>query len=171
MTQSRYEELCQALEKARDRFAAYRSECTFVASTLARGLVESAAWPPKLVAVEPPGGGDPARPEDALVLVDDGFWALGLRLVLEVPKGKDSILVDVKFKKLPSRYIITLFGTEDFEIPEPTPEALAPIYEAILSAVRRHYDFGLPLFLENGGRGLKLKISPARLAEIARGHG
>ena len=97
--------------------------------------------------------------------------AVGLRLHLEAPKGRDSILLGVRFKKLETRFIVSLFGMEDFEIAEPTPEALQPIHESILNAVRRHYDYGLRLFLENGGRGLKIPISTERLIEMARGAG
>ena len=55
--------------------------------------------------------------------------------------------------------------------PDFTPEALQPIYDSILNAVKRHYDYGLRLFLENGGRGLKIPISSERLLALARGDG
>ncbi len=101
----------------------------------------------------------------------DAFWHFGLRLGVEEPKGKDSILLRVRFKKLETRYIISLFGFEDFEVAAPTPEALQPIYDSILNAVRRHYDYGLRLFLENGGRGLKIPISSERLLALSRRDG
>jgi hypothetical protein len=172
---SRYQELCQSLEAARSRYSAYRSECVLFAATLSRGLMEYASWPRELLSYEPVSGGSAGEPteaiEDAMHLDDDAFWHVGLRLALEVPKGKDSILLRVRFKKLETRYIISLFGFEDFEVAAPTPEALQPIYESILNAVKRHYDYGLRLFLENGGRGLKIQISTTRLADMAKGAG
>jgi hypothetical protein len=97
----------------------------------------------------------------------DGFWHFGLRLSLDDPKGKGSVLVRIRFKKLETRYIISLYGTEDFEVAAPTPEALQPIFDSILNAVNRHFAYGLRLFLENGGRGLKIPISAEQLAALA----
>lgn len=183
MSQSRYQELCHSLEHAREEFAGYRSSCVLFAATLTRGFMEYSGWPRELVTYEStaPRGGEPpaaaAEPErthtieDAMFLDQDAYWAVGLRLHLEASKGRDSILLGVRFKKLESRYIVSLFGMEDFEVLEPSPDALRPIHEAILSAVRRHYDYGLRLFLENGGRGLKIPISTQRLIEMARGAG
>jgi hypothetical protein len=170
---SRYQQLCQTLENARSQFAAYRSECVLFAATLSRGLIDHAGWPRELVTYEPLPGDAPAAPthriEDAMHLDADAFWHVGLRLAIEEPRARDSILLRVRFKKLDTRYIVSLFGFEDFEVASPTPEQLHPIYESILNAVRRHYEYGLRLFLENGGRGLKIPVSTDRLLELARG--
>lgn len=170
---SRYQQLCQSLENARSQFAAYRSECVLFAATLSRGLIDHAGWPRELVTYEPLPGDAPAAPthriEDAMHLDADAFWHVGLRLAIEEPRARDSILLRVRFKKLDTRYIVSLFGFEDFEVSSPTPEQLHPVYESILNAVRRHYDYGLRLFLENGGRGLKIPVSTDRLLELARG--
>ncbi len=175
MTQSRYAVLASSLETARERFAGYRSECVLFAATLSRGLLDYAGWPRELVAYEPVAGegqgASTQKIEDAMHLDPDAFWHFGLRLGVDEPKGKDTILLRVRFKKLETRYIISLFGFEDFEVAAPTPEALQPIYDSILNAVKRHYDYGLRLFLENGGRGLKIPISSERLLALARGNG
>lgn len=175
MSQSRYQDLCRSLEQAREQFAGYRSQCVMFAATLTRGFMEYSGWPREQVTYESTApGADPERThtiEEAMYLDQDAYWAVGLRLHLEAPKGRDSILLGVRFKKLETRYIVSLFGMEDFEIADPTPEALQPIHESILNAVRRHYDYGLRLFLENGGRGLKIPISTQRLIEMARGAG
>ncbi len=172
---SRYQDLCRSLEAARSRYAAYRSECVLFAATRSRGLIEYASWPRELLSYEPLAGAIAGaatqKIEDAMHLDEDAFWHVGLRLALEVPKGRDSILLRVRFKKLDTRYIISLFGVEDFEVAAPTPEALQPIYESILNAVKRHYEYGLRLFLENGGQGLKIQISTQRLHEMAKGAG
>jgi hypothetical protein len=170
---NRYQDLCKSLEEARRKFAAYRSECVLFAATLSRGLMEYSGWPRELVSYERPGGASAAteKIEDAMHLDDDAFWHVVLRLAVEEPKGRDSIPLHVRFKKLETRYLISLFGIEDFEVAAPTPEALQPIYDSILNAMKRHYDFGLRLFLENGGRGLKIPISTQRLVEMAKGAG
>jgi hypothetical protein len=169
---SRYQDLCQSLETARERFAAYRSECVLFAATLSRGLMEYAGWPREQVRYESVASGAHGAPsdriEDAMHLDSEGFWHVGLRLTLTTPKGKDTIPLPMRFKKLESRYLLSLFGFEDFEVVAPTPEALQPVYESILNAVKRHYDNGLRLFLENGGRGLKIPISTQRLVEMSQ---
>lgn len=177
MSQSRYQDLCHSLEEAREGFAAYRSKSVLFAATLTRGFMEYSGWPREQVTYEPIDTAETVEPdqtatiEDAIRLDKDAYWAVGLRLHLEVPKGRDSILIGVRFKALETRFIVSLFGMEDFEMAEPTPEALQPVHESILNAVRRHYDYGLRLFLENGGRGLKIPISTQRLLEMARGSG
>jgi hypothetical protein len=177
---NRFQDLCKALENARAQFAGYRSDCVFFAATLTRGLTEHASWPRELVAFEPvsfegiagPALGSPTQKlEDAMHLESDGFWHFGMRLTLEEPKGRDSILLHLRLKKLETRYIVSLKGFEDFEVAAPTPEHLQPIYESILNALRRHYESGLRLFLENGGRGLKIPVSAPRLNEMAKGAG
>jgi hypothetical protein len=176
MSQSRYQELSRSLAKARESFAAYRSECFFFAAQLTRGFTEYAGWPRELAAYEPVSGNgseiaDTPRIEDAMHLDQDGFWHFGLRLTVDEPKGRSSILLHVRFKKLETRYIISLVGFEDFEVPAPTAEALQPIYDSILNAVRRHFDYGLRLFLENGGRGLKIPITAEQLVGLVRPDG
>lgn len=172
---SRFQELCKSLEDARGRYAAYRSECVLFAATLSRGLMDYAAWPRELVNYEPvtEAGGAPTQAiEDAMHLDGDAFWQFGLRLALEEPSGgrqRDSLRLRIRFKKLETRYIVSLFGAEDYEVSAPTPDALRPIYDAILNAISRHYDYGLRLFLENGGRGLRIPINTRRLLEMAHG--
>ncbi len=171
MTQSRYQDLSKSFAEARLRFGAYRSECFFFAATLSRGFTEYAGWPRELVSYEAVSG-EQAPPtqriEDAMHLDPDGFWHFGLRLTLEETKGKGSILLRVRFKKLETRYIISLVGFEDFEVAAPTPEALQPIYDSIINAVKRHFEYGLRLFLENGGRGLKIPISAEELVALTK---
>jgi hypothetical protein len=170
MAQSRYQDLCKAFADARASFAAYRSECFFFAATFTRGFGEYSGWPRENTGYERLAAAEATpsqRIEDAMHLDADGFWHFGLRLSLEDPKGKGSVLVRIRFKKLETRYIISLYGTEDFEVAAPTPEALQPIFDSILNAVNRHFAYGLRLFLENGGRGLKIPISAEQLAALA----
>jgi len=171
MSQSRYQDLCKAFAAARANFAAYRSECFFFAATFARGFTEYSGWPRENAGYEPVDGVDPSptqKIEEAMHLDDDGFWHFGFRLTLDDAKGKGSQLVRIRFKKLETRYIISLFGVEDFEVAAPTPEALQPIYDAVLIAVNRHFSYGLRLFLENGGRGLKIPISAEQLTALVK---
>jgi hypothetical protein len=175
MNESHYAVLSRSFDAARERFAGYRSECVLFAATLSRGFMEYAGWPRELVAYEhvaEKGAGTPTQKiEDAMQLDADGYWHFVLRLDVEGPKGKDAIRLDVRFKKLETRYILNLFGFEDFEIAAPTPDALRPIHDSILNAVKRYYDYGLRLFLENGGRGLKIPISSERLLDLTRARG
>lgn len=172
---SRYQEMQRSLEGARARFAGYHSECSFFAAQLVRGLGEYSGWPRELLAFERLVGEDAGEPvasvADAMHLDEDGFWHVGLRLALEEPKGRDSIRLVIRFKKDEQRYVVSPFGSEDFEVAAPTPEALQPIFDTILNAVKRHYDDGLRLFLDNGGRGLKIPISAKRLQDMAKGAG
>lgn len=174
MSKITYQDLQLSLDAARRNYQGYHSECVLFAASFTRGLVEYANWPRDQVeymGVDASGATAAVtqKPEEAMRLDEDGFWHFGLRLSVHGPRGRDTIQLKVKFKKLDTRYIMSLFGFEDFEVAAPTPENLAPVFESILSAVKRHYDFGLRLFLENGGRGLKIPISASRLGEMAKG--
>ncbi len=170
---SRYQQLCQALEDARKRFSDYRSDCVFFAATFARGLAEYLGGPRDLVAFEPVAGvrvGDgPTDVKDAMHLDEDTYWHFGLRLRLCADQAVDAIPLRIRFKKIEGRYVVNLFGHEDFELAEPSPAALAPVYEELFNSVRRHYDDGLRLFLDKRGQNLHLAFSAARQAEIAGG--
>ena len=164
--QSRYQELCKSLAEARASFSAYRSECFFFAATFARGFTEYAAWPRENAGYEPVAGDAGAdrrgsRTRCTSTRTASGTSASGSRS--RSRRGRARILLRVRFKKLETRYIISLYGVEDFEVAAPTPEALQPIYDSILNAVKRHFAYGLRLFLENGGRGLKIPISAEQL--------
>jgi hypothetical protein len=178
---SKYQDLCKALDDARSTFSGYRSECVLFAASLARGFVEYSGWPRELIAYETSyesiaGPGGPSitqKPEEAMWLGDDGFWHLRLRLSLQA-KDKDLIRLEVRLKRLETRYIVTLFGSdaapgEDYEVTAPTSDDLQQVYDQILNAIRRHYEYGLRLFLENGGRGLKIPISAERLLALWHG--
>jgi hypothetical protein len=175
---SKYQDLTKALEEARASFSAYRSECVLFAASFSRGFMEYTGWPRDLVAYETAyesiaGPGGPSvtqKPEEAMWLGEDGFWHLRVRLGLQA-KLPDLIRLEVRLKKLETRYIVSLFGGEDYEVAAPTSDDLQPVYDSILNAVRRHYAYGLRLFLENGGRGLKVEISATRLVDMAGGKG
>jgi len=170
---TRYQDLCQALEGARRRFHDYRSDCVFFAATFARGLTEYLGGPRELVSFEPVGGarvGDgPTEVADAMHLDEDTYWHFGLQLRFTADKSADVVPLRIRFKKIESRYVVNLFGHEDFELAEPTPAALQPVYDELVASVRRHYDDGLRLFLDRRGQNLHLAFTAARQAEIARG--
>ncbi len=177
---SKYQDLCRALDKARSDFSGYRSECVLFAATFTRSFADDTGWPRENLSYESAmegiaGPGEATitqKPEDAMQLDEDGYWHFVLRLVLaDQAKASDVMKLRVRFKKLETRYIISLFGFEDFEVAAPTSENLQPIFDSIMNAVKRHYAYGLRLFLENGGRGLKIPISAQRLLGMARGMG
>jgi hypothetical protein len=171
---TRYQDLCQAFDDARKRFKDYRSDCVFFASQFARQLAENLGGPRDLVSFEPAGGmrqGDgPVTIEEAMHLDEDTYWHLGLRLRLATDKAADEIRLHVRFKKIEKLYVVNLFGHEDFELAEPSPTALQPVFSELYQSVKRHYDDGLRLFLDRRGQNLHLPFSAARQAEIAGGH-
>jgi len=171
---TRYADLSHAFEDARKRFSDYRSDCVFFAATFARGLTEFMQGPRDLVSFEPVGGarvGDgPVEVQEAMHLDEDTYWHFGIRMgVAAGDKAVDAVRLHIRFKKIEGRYVVNLFGHEDFELTEPTPAALSPVYEELFVSVRRHYEDGLRLFLDKRGQNLHLPFSAARQAEIAGG--
>jgi hypothetical protein len=173
-SQTRYLELSHAYEDARKRFSDYRSDCVFFAATFARGLTEFMQGPRDLVTFEPVGGvrlGDgPVEVQEAMHLDEDTYWHIGIRMrVSASDKASDAVPLHIRFKKIEGRYVVNLFGHEDFELTEPTPAALQPVYEELFTSVRKHYEDGLRLFLDKRGQNLHLPFTAARQAEIAGG--
>jgi hypothetical protein len=166
---TRYQELTRSLEEARKRYSDYRSDAVFFAATFARGLTDYLAGPRDLVAFEPPPGApeaDGVDVERSIHLDEDTYWHLGLRLRLASDKASDAVRIEVRFKKVESRYLVNLFGHEDFELTEPTPMALEPVYAELFASMKRHYDDGLRLFLDQRGQNLHLPFSARRQLEI-----
>jgi len=173
LSQTRYLQLSHAFEEARKGFSEYRSGCVFFAATFARGLTEYLQGPRDLVSFEPASsvrqGDGPVGVEEAMHLDEDTYWHFGIRLRITADKSVDSIKLHIRFKRIENRYVVNLFGHEDFELSEPTPTALQPVYEELYVSVRRHYEDGLRLFLDKRGQNLHLAFTAARQAEIAGG--
>jgi len=175
--QTRYQDLCQALDGARERFKDYRSQCGFFAATFARGLVEYLGGPRDMVQpLKRLGEVGPAQDhfevtdiEDALYLDEDTYWHLWLRLTLSPKGASDSIEFELKFKQLEKRYVVNLFGHEDFELPELSTDALRPVYDEVFASIKRHYEDGLRLFLDKRGEYLHLGFSAQRQMKIIGG--
>jgi len=175
MNKPPYQELCQLLEEARKRSRDYRSDCVFFASQFQRQFAEYLGVSQDRTSFEPLGGmreGDgPVQVQEALQLDEDTYWHVGLRLQLESEKAKDTILFHVRFKRMGDKpkdlYVVNLFGHEDFEVAEPSPTALRPIFAALHESLRRHYQDGLRLFLDKRGQNLHMPFSAARQGEIA----
>jgi hypothetical protein len=167
---TRYQELTRSLEEARKLYSDYRSDAVFFAATFARGLTDYLAGPRDLVGFEPrPGageGGAEEAVERAIHLDEDTYWHLGLKLRLASDKASDAIRIEVRFKKVEARYLVNLFGHEDFELTEPTPTALEPVYAELFVSMKRHYEDGLRLFLDQRGQNLHLPFSARRQLEI-----
>ena len=170
-TQTRYQDLCQALEEARKRARDYRSDCVFFASQFVRQLAEYLGGPRDLVTFEAVQGarlGDgPVPVEEALSLDEDTYFHVGLRVRLAGEKAADVARLHVRFKKIEQLYVVNLFGHEDFEVAEPSPTALEPVFAELFESMRRHYEDGLRLFLDNRGKNLHWPFTAARHAEIA----
>ena len=171
--QTRYHELGHGLEEARKRFKDYRSDCVFFAATFARGLTEFLGGPRDIVSFEPLAGvreGDgPVEVQEAMHLEEDTYWHFGVQLRIAGEKATDVIRLHLRFKKIEGRYVVNLFGHEDFELTEPSPEALLPVFEELYTSLKRHYDDGLRLFLDNRGGNLHMPFTAARQADITGG--
>jgi hypothetical protein len=166
-----YQDLCQSLEDARKRSRDYRSDCVFFASQFVRQLTEFMGGPRDMVTFEAVSGvreGDgPVQPEEAIVLDEDTYYHMGLRLRLAAEKATDEIKLHVRFKKIEKLYVINLFGHEDFELAEPTPSALEPVFAELIVSLKRHYEDGLRLFLDKRGQNLHMVFTAQRQNEIA----
>jgi hypothetical protein len=173
VTMTRYQDLCQSLEDARKRSRDYRSDCVFFASQFVRQLAEYLGGPRDMVTFEAVSGlreGDgPVLPEEAIVLDEDTYFHMGLRLRLSAEKASDEIRLHIRFKKIEKLYVINVFGHEDFEVAEPTPAALEPIFGELYLSIKRHYEDGLRLFLDKRGQNLHMEFTAQRLTEIAGG--
>ena len=173
-TTTRYQDLCHALESARRRYHDYRSDCGFFAATFVRGLTEYLGGPRELVSFEPVGGAragelPPTQAADAMHLDEDTYWHLAMQLRFVADGSADVLPLRIRFKKIESRFVVNLFGHEDFELAEPSPTALQPVYDELLTSIKRHYDDGLRLFLDRRGQNLHVGFTAARQAEISRG--
>jgi len=94
--ESRYAQLCDALEQSRIERAARREECfAFIERTI-HGLIEHLEIPSELVLMAPPDG-PPGRELTigaATRLSDDGFWQTGVHLKIEGKSfGSPSLIV------------------------------------------------------------------------------
>ena len=169
--QTRYQDLCHSLVEARKRSRDYRSDCVFFAATFARGLTEYLGAGRDAVCFEPVAGasegGGPVDVQDSMRLDEDTYWHFGLRLQLAAGKANDSVHLTLRFKKMEGRYVVNLFGHEDFELAEPSPAALEPVFTELLESMKRHYEDGLRLFLDKRGQNLHMPFTAARQAEIA----
>lgn len=166
-----FQDLCQALEEARERSRVYRSQCAFFATQFERQFAEYLGIQHDRVTFEPlsgVGAGDgPVPVQEAMQLDEDTYWHVGLRLELSTEKAKDSILFVLRFKKMEDLYVVNLFGHEDFEVAEPSPTALRPIFVELYDSVKRHYQDGLRLFLDRRGQNLHMAFTARRQGEIA----
>jgi len=154
---SRFQDVKKAFAAARKRYDGYYSQCAYFASAFSRALIDRFEWPRELVTWERPGAGPVAHVEDALVLEEDTFWHMGLRLRLqEQAPASDDIRIALRFKKSSDHYLLELFPGVEFEVREPTAEQFQQVLDTLFEEIAMHYDRGLELFLEN--RAGKLRI-------------
>ena len=168
-----YQLICKAYAIARENYAAYRSECALFAGTFSRGFAEYLGGARDAISYESLRGvreGDgPVDVQEAMHLDEDTYWHFGMLIRVAGEKSSDVVRVQIRFKKIERRFVINLFGHEDFEISEPNALTLEPVYELLVGSIRRHYEDGLRLFLDKRGQNLHLPFSAARQAVIAGG--
>ena len=61
-------------------------------------------------------GDGPVDVQEAMHLDEDTFWHFGMLIRVTGEKTTDVVRVQVRFKKIERRFVISLFGHEDFEI-------------------------------------------------------
>lgn len=168
-----YQQICQAFETARENYAAYRSESALFAGIFSRGFAEYLGGTRDAVGYESLKGvreGDgPVDVQEAMHLDEDTYWHFGVLIRVTGERSNDVLRFQVRFKKIEKRWVISLFGHEDFELVEPNTGSLEPVYELLVASIRRHYEDGLRLFLDKRGQNLHLPFSAARQAEISGG--
>jgi hypothetical protein len=168
-----YQQICQALATARENYAAYRSESALFAGILSRGFAEYLGAARDAVGYESLKGvreGDgPVDVQEAMHLDEDTYWHFGVVIRVASEQSTDVLRFQVRFKKIEKRWVVSLFGHEDFELVEPSTTSLEPVYELLVASIRRHYEDGLRLFLDKRGQNLHLPFSAARQAEISGG--
>ena len=154
---SRFQDVKKAFASAKKKYDGYYSQCAYFASAFSRALIDRFEWPRELVAWERPGSGPVAHVEDALILEEDTFWHLGLRLRLqEQAPASDDIRIALRFKKSGDHYLLELFPGVEFEVREPTAEQFQQVLDTLFEEIATQYERGLELFLEN--RAGKLRI-------------
>lgn len=154
---SRFAEVRRAFAASQDRFAAYRAECVHFAAAFTRALVDEFRWPQELVRY---GDGTVGRPEAAMRLGDDGYWLLPIALEIRDERATDTVDFELRFRRSGTTWELQLFPGVEFEVDEPTREALLPALEALHRALRAHYEQGLTLFLEGRSSRLHLPYAP-----------
>ncbi len=154
---SRFQDVKKAFSAARKKYDGYYSQCAYFASAFSRALIDRCEWPRELVTWERPGVGPVAHVEDALVLEEDTFWHLGLRLRLqEQAPASDDIRIALRFKRAADHYLLELFPGVEYEVREPTVEQFQQVLDTLFEEIAMHFERGLDLFLEN--RAGKLRI-------------
>jgi hypothetical protein len=172
---SRFQDVKKASAAAKKKYDGYYSQCAHFASAFSRALIDDFEWPRELVAWERPGAGPVAHVEDALVLEEDTFWHLGLRLRFQgAAPGSDDIRLALRFKKSGDDYLLELFPGVEFEVREPVIEEFQPVLDALFEEIAMHYERGLELFLENRTGKLRIPFAvpePKALPEGGGGEG
>jgi hypothetical protein len=168
---SRFQDVKKAFGAARKKYDGYYSQCAYFASAFSRALIDRFEWPRELVVWERPGAGPVAHVEDALVLEEDTFWHLGLRLRLQdETAASDDIRIALRFKKSGDHYLMEIFPGVEFEVREPTVEQFQQVLDTLFEEIAMHYGRGLDLFLENRAHKLRIPFTvpePKPLPEAA----
>lgn len=167
-----YQLISKAYAISRENYAAYRSECALFAGIFSRGFAEYLGGRDAITYESLRGvrkGDGPVDVQEAMHLDEDTFWHFGMLIRVDGKKTTDLVRIEVRFKKIEKRFVISLFGHEDFELGEPNALTLEPVYELLVLSIRRHYEDGLRLFLDKRGQNLHLPFSAARQTDIAGG--
>lgn len=155
---SGYRELCQTYRESRLKYLAYRDEIHAFAEGLMAQLVELWAVPAEKIRffpMTPNGPGDyVARPAEALLFGNDGFWYLGVEIVLrcddcpETPEQAVHALIGLK--RSGDSFVIKL-GEKETKLVCETPDAegCGDFFSAFHKTIRDYLKGSVNRFLES----------------------
>lgn len=137
----------------------YQDECYGFAATIRNGLVAYSGCPDKNIEFFPPSKGfdADAQPKTfftqagAMEIADDGFWRLGVALLLTPTRAVLHYIINLK--KVSNRFLLKLEGFEkEFDAGEDNEAALQPFFEFMISIAVENYRDGLRQFVEQDSR-------------------
>jgi len=150
-----YEELGRAFGASRHAFGDYRAECTKFAGAFLRGFADYIECDPNrafnFIPLKEPVKDDTTYTiPGAMHLDDDTYWHLGvLFCVYEKPNidPPNQVLMRLKIKHLDDTYLVQIGDGQEYQIKDPTSEALRPIFDEIVAEMMDYYQSGLARFL------------------------
>jgi hypothetical protein len=150
LAMSRIEELGNLYDKSLAEKKSYQRLCEDFAGDLLNKLADYLDW----TDIRPfppskdfdPDGRTRFSHVGAMEWEDDGFWRMGLAIML--PSRNASLLVIFLFKHLDSKFIVKIENTtKEFSLEGSTAESLEPVFNFIFDTAKNIYEKGFQDFL------------------------
>ncbi len=145
---TKYEELCEASNKAVVEIHGLKQQCMAFGAALAGGLMEYLRCPPDKahhynLAGEKPVG--PTRSMDDATFVDDGWWHVGMEIDLR-PNRPGALVVgnfiifNLVFRRMKDHYLVR-FGrdTKEHVVHPGSPQEFAAAYAHFFGMLKDHF--------------------------------